>query len=130
MNQTNTQRLAEWASGELSTTADGRTDVVFGELYFHLPSGSEVFGQAPLPNNPQAMMQPPTPRGQREPAPLPLQPIHTTTEALIVGLRYAGGDGPVAQRGDAQVTTYRNDASTLGAALAEANAEYNLYECR
>ena len=125
-DQANTQRLAGRVSGKLNTTADGRTDVVFGELYFHLPSGSEVFGQAPLPNNPQAMMQPPTPHGQRAPAPLPLQPIHTTTEALIVGLRYAGGDGPVAQRGDAQVTTYRNDASTLGAALTEANAEYNV----
>jgi predicted chitinase len=127
-DQVNLQRVVGRANGELSTAADGRTDVVFGEMYFHLPSGAQVFGQAPLPNHPQAMMQPPTPHGQRlAPAPLPLQPIHATTEALIVGVRYAGGDGPVAQRGDAHVTTRRNDATTLGAALTETNAEYNLY---
>jgi predicted chitinase len=127
-DQVNLKRLVGRASGELSTAADGRTDVVFGEMYFHLPSGAQVFGQEPLPNSPQAMMQPPKPPGQRlAPAPVPLQNIGTTTEALIVGVRYAGGDGPVAQRGDAQITTYRNDGSTLGAALNENNAEYNLY---
>jgi predicted chitinase len=127
-DQVNLQRLVGRASGELSTAADGRTDVVFGEMYFHLPSGAQVFGQEPLPNSPQAMMQPPKPPGQRlAPAPVPLQNIGTTTEALIVGVRYAGGDGPVAQRGDAQITTYRNDGSTLGAPLTETHAEYNLY---
>jgi hypothetical protein len=127
-DQTNLQRLVGRANGELNTAADGRTDVVFGEMYFHVPSGAQVFGQEPLPNSPQAMMQPPKPPGQRvAPAPVPLQNIGTTTEALIVGVRYAGGDGPVAQRGDAQITTYRTDATTLGAPLTETHAEYNLY---
>jgi predicted chitinase len=127
-DQVNLQRLVGRASGELNTAADGRMDAVFGEMYFHLPSGAQVFGQEPLPNSPQAMMQPPKPLGQRlAPAPVPLQNIGTTTEALIVGVRYAGGDGPVAQRGDAQVTTYRNDGTTVGAALTETHAEYNLY---
>jgi predicted chitinase len=127
-DQVNLQRLVGRASGELNTAADGRMDAVFGEMYFHLPSGTQVFGQEPLPNSPQAMMQPPKPLGQRlAPAPVPLQNIGTTTEALIVGVRYAGGDGPVAQRGDAQVTTYRNDGTTVGAALTETHAEYNLY---
>ena len=126
-DQANMQRLAGRASGELNTVSDGRTDVVFGELYFHLPSGAQVFGQEPLPNNPQAMMQPPTLRGQQAPAPQPLQPIHTTNEELIVGLRYAGGEGAVAHRGNAQLTSYRPDGRTVGSVLTEANAEYNLY---
>jgi predicted chitinase len=72
-------------------------------------------------------MQPPTPRGQPAPAPVALQPAHTTTEALIVGLRYAAGEGALADRGDATLTTYRPDGSTVGNALSENNAEYNLY---
>jgi len=126
-DQDNVVRLAGRASGDLTTAAHGRTDAVFGEMYFHLPSGAQVFGQQPLPNNPQAMMQPPTPHGQRAPAPQALQPIHTTSEELIIGLRYAGGEGAVGHRGDASITTYRPDGSGVGTALTEADAEYNLF---
>lgn len=123
----NVERLTGRANGDLNTAADGRTNAVFGEMYFHLPSGAQVFGQQPLPDNPQAMMQPPTPRGQRAPAAQPLQPIHTTNEELFVGLRYAGGEGAVGHRGDAAITTYRPDGSEVGAALTEDDAEYTLY---
>lgn len=126
-DQDNLPRLAGRASGEMNTATNGRTDAIFGELYFHLPAGAPVFAQEPLPNHVQAMMQPPTPHGQPAPAPQALQPVHTTTETLVVGLRYAAGEGAVAVRGDATLTTYRPDASTVGNALTENNTEYNLY---
>ena len=123
-DDTNLTRLVGRASGDLQLTANGRTDAVYGEMYFHLPAGAQVFAQRPLPNKAQAMMQPP---GQPAPAPQPLQAAHTTADALIVGLRYAGGEGAVGDRGDAYVTTYQLDGTPLGAALQENDAEYNLY---
>ena len=130
-DQANVARLAGRASGDLSPATDGRTDAVYGEMYFHLPSGAHVFAQQPLPNNVAAMMQPPrpvgTPRSHPAPAPQALQPVHTTTEVLIVGLRHAGGDGAAGSRGDAYLSTYRPDGSTVGVALEEHDAEYDLY---
>jgi predicted chitinase len=111
-------------SGDLPLTTDGRTDTVYGEMYFHLPAGAQVFGQRPLSNNAQAMMQPP---GQPAPAPQPLPAVHTTADALVVGLRYAAGEGAAGNRGDAYLTTYRMDGTTLGAAIEENDGEYNLY---
>jgi predicted chitinase len=120
----NLVRLVGRASGDLPLTADGRADAVYGALYFHLPAGAQVFGQQPLANHAQAMTQPP---GRPAPPPQPLQPVHTTTEELIVGLRYAAGEGAAGDRGDAYLTTYRPDGTPLGAALQENDAEYNLY---
>ena len=130
-DEANMARLAGRASGELNTAADGRTNAVFGQMYFLLPAGAQVFAQEPLPNHVAAMMQPPrpagTPRSQPAPAPQPLPPVHTTTETLIVGLRHAGGDGAAGNRGDVYLSTYRPDSSTVGAALEEHDAEYDLY---
>jgi predicted chitinase len=124
----NIGRLMGRAAGDVALSADGRTDALYGEMYFHIPVGAQVFAQKPLPNNATAMMQPPTPQGQRTPpAPIALQTVHTTAEALIVGLRYAGGDGAVADRGDAYLTTHQIDGTALGAAVNENDAEYNLY---
>jgi hydroxyethylthiazole kinase len=126
-DEANLARLVGRTNGELNIAADGRTDAVFGEIYFDLPAGAQVYAQEPLANRVQAMMRPPTPRGQPAPAPQPLQPVHTTAEPFIVGVRYAAGEGAVGHRGDAAITTYRPDGSTVGAALNENNAEYNLY---
>ncbi|GAA5178674.1 M23 family metallopeptidase [Niveibacterium umoris] len=124
----NLQRLVGRTTGDLPLDRDGRSDVVFGELYFHLPAGTPVFGEQPLPNNSVAHRQPPAPRrGSPLPPATPLQAAHTTTEAVVIGLRYAHGEGTDGHRGDAAVTTYRLDGSTEGAALTEADAEYNLY---
>ncbi|MCY7281523.1 MAG: M23 family metallopeptidase [Sphingomonas bacterium] len=120
----NLARLAGRASGDLPLTADGRTDAVYGEMYFHVPAGAQVFGQAPLPNHAQAMRQP---AGNPAPPPAALPAVHTTAAALIVGLRYAGGEGAAANRGDAYLRTYGLDGTALGAALEENDAEYGLY---
>jgi predicted chitinase len=123
-DDTNLARLAGRRTGDLPTATDGRTDAVYGEMYFHLPAGTAVYGQQPLSNSAQAMMQPP---GRPAPPPQALQPVHTTTAEQIVGLRHAGGEGLVAQRGDAWVTTYRLDGTTVGDPMREPGAEYDLY---
>jgi predicted chitinase len=127
-DDSNLAHLIGRATGDLPLTQNGRTDALYGEMYFHIPAGAQVFAQKPLLNNATAMVQPPTPQGQRTPpAPVALQAVHTTAEALIVGLRYAGGDGAVADRGDAYLTTHQIDGTALGAAVNENDAEYNLY---
>ena len=121
----NLQRLIGRQTGDLNTGADGRSDVVFGELYFRLPAETAVYASAPLDNNPVAYHRPRgTPANQ--PA-VPLAAAYTTTDTLIVGLRYAAGEGAAGERGQAYLSTYAEDGTPVGAALPEPDAEYNLY---
>lgn len=125
----NLPRLIGRASGDLNTGADGRTDAVYGEMHFHLPAGTAVYAEEPLKNNPVAHRQPPAPQsGAALPPTVPLAAVHTTTAPLFVGLRYAGGEGGTGNRGDAYNSTYHPDGTTLGAALEENDAEYNIYQ--
>ena len=130
-DDTNLARLVGRATGELPSTANGRTDAVYGEIYFHLPGATQIFAQKPLHTSATAMMQPPRP--PHTPASHPLPPLqalpvaHTTTTGLIVGVHYAGGEGAAGNRGDATVITYEINGSTVGTALEENEAEYNLY---
>ena len=124
----NLARLVGRASGDLNTAVDGRVDAVYGELYFRLPAGTRIYAAAPLNNNPVAHRQPPAPTPRAAlPAPVPLTETHTTATPLFVGLRYAGGEGLAANRGDATLSTYRENGTPLGTALEENDAEYNLY---
>ncbi|MEO6856384.1 MAG: M23 family metallopeptidase [Rhodoferax sp.] len=139
----NLARLVGRSTGDLSLTNDGRTDVLFGEMYFYLPAGTPVYPAKPLPQYVQAMVQPPAVPSQRgqpaapRPAPQPLQAVHTTADALVVGLLYAGGAGVVNQRGDAVLTSYHLDGTPVSAPAAttdsppivirETGAEYQLY---
>lgn len=124
----NLRKLVGRDSGDLPLDADGRTDVLFGEMYVHVPAGAQVYGQRPLDHSVQAMMQPPTPRGQPRPAPVALQAVGTTDVELIIGLRYAGGEGAAGHRGSLFVTSYRVDGTTVGDPLEEADADYDLYD--
>ena len=120
------------ATGKLSLTADGRTDALFGEMYFHLPAGTPVYASKPLPQFVQAMTHPATAPGRHghghahpqapdsQPTSLPV--AYTTTSAFVVGMRYADG-----APGDAVLTTYHLDGSIEGAHLTEPEAEYKLY---
>ncbi|WP_426753476.1 hypothetical protein [Myxococcus sp. Y35] len=111
-DDTHLSRLVGRASGELNTGADGRTQVVFGEIYVRVPAGAAVFAQRPDAN-------------QTQPA---AAPVHTTTEDLFVGIRYSDGHGLAGNRGDAYVTTYLVDGSVVGTTLEEDAAEYGLYQ--
>lgn len=124
----NLAQLVGRNANDLSVTADGRTDAVYGEMYFCLPAGTPIYGEAPSKNNPIAhRVQANSRRGAASPA-QPLTAAHTTGSQLFVGLRYAGGEGPVGNRGDAYITTYQPDGATLDTALEENDAEYNLYK--
>ena len=93
--------LIRRGNGDLNTNADGRTDAVFGDIYFKLPADMQVYPQRPGLNQT-------TGTGGA-----------ALGEELFIGIRYGGGN--------AQVTTYRLNATTLGAALPENGAEYSLY---
>lgn len=107
----NLSRLTGRQSGELPLGVDGRSSVVFGEMYFHLPAGSHIYSKQPQANSA-------TPSDA---------PAYTTENDLFVGLRYAEGDGVIGQRGNATIATYHSDGTSEGEPLIERDAEYNLY---
>ncbi len=121
----NLRLLTGRTEGDLAVDRDGRCDAVFGELYFRLPAGTSIYPSQPLDNDPVAHHRPPN-QPVTQPA-VPLVATSRTTEALIVGLRYASGDGVANQRGSAYLTTYREDGTPIGEPLCEQDAEYNLY---
>lgn len=126
----NLARLVGRTSGDLATTADGRLDAVYGQMYFTLPGGTPFYGQKPLDHLPAAHIQPPKPSAN---APLPpvqaLQPAFTSGAdgALIVALHYAGGEGADGHRGSAYLSTLQPDGTSVGTELEEPDGEYNLY---
>ncbi|GAA5786803.1 M23 family metallopeptidase [Chitiniphilus shinanonensis] len=127
----NLQHLIGRNQGQVATDRDGRSDVVFGEIYARLPSGTPVYtlpeGHRLLDNSAAAQSQGPAPRaGAQRPPAQALAAATATTIDCYIGLRYAMGDGPAANRGDLTLTTYREDGSACGQ-RREANGEYNLY---
>lgn len=125
----NLRKLAGRTGGAVERTRDGRTDAVYGSMYFLLPAGSRVFGAQPVPHLTAAHRQPPKPNAK---APLPplvaLDPVYTTDRPLIVEMRYAGGEGALDDRGDLVVTTREADGRELAAPLREEEGEYRLFE--
>jgi predicted chitinase len=119
--------LVGCATGLLNLGANGRTDAVYGEMYFHLPAGTAIYPSRPLAQFVEAMTLPAATPAAPTPLPQPLAAVHTTTVDLAIGVLYAGGQGVVAQRGDAVVSTYQMDGTIVGAALREPEAEYLLY---
>ena len=103
------RKLMGRASGELTLTADGRRDAVYGEIYFLLPVGTNFYRDRPAANQI-------TPTAAA---------VHASTDPLVVGMRYGEGDG--AHPGDAVLTTYLPNGTAVGATpLREANAEYEM----
>jgi hydroxyethylthiazole kinase len=124
-DEENLRKLIGRTSGDVPLDRDGRMDVLYGEMYFLLPIGAPIYGERPLSNSPVARV---AGRNGSPTAIQALQPVAQTAEALVVGVRYAGGQGDTGHRGDAFVTTYRLDGSTLGPPRGESEAEYKLYE--
>jgi predicted chitinase len=126
----NLPRLVGRACGDLPINADGRLDAVYGQMYFLLPGGTQFYERKPLDHLVAAHVQPPRSSARAAlPAVQPLQPCFTSGvhDILVIALRYAGGEGPTNERGDARLTTMRLDGTVIGAAPPEANAEYDLY---
>ncbi|MCA6218251.1 hydroxyethylthiazole kinase [Ideonella sp. B7] len=125
----NLKRLVGRSSGDLDTSKDGRTDAVYGQIYFLLPGGTQFFEEKPLDHMVQAHVQPPKPNKR---APLPatrsLQPVHTSVEPFVVALRFAGGEGVAGHRGSAYLESLRLDGSRIAEPLEEVDGEYDIYK--
>lgn len=125
----NLRKLAGRTSGAVDRTRDGRTDAVYGSLYFLLPAGTQLFGSQPVPHLATAHRQPPKPNSTAPlPAPVVLDPVSITDRSLIVEMHYAGGNGPLDHRGDLVVTTRETDGRPLAVPLREDEGEYRIFE--
>lgn len=109
-DEANLLKLVGRSTGRLALTGDGRSDVVFGEVYFYVPAGARLYAEKPPSNVTE-----------------PTASTEITAEALIIGIRYAGGAGVAAQRGSAWLTTYRTDGVVVGAVIEDQDADYDLY---
>lgn len=107
----NLNKLVGRSSGAVALNADGRHDAVFGEVYFHVPAGAHLYADKPAGN-------------VTAPA---AEATETTSTDLIIGIRYASGDGAAAQRGSAWLTTYNADGTVIGTPIEDRNADYELY---
>jgi hydroxyethylthiazole kinase len=99
-------------------------------MYFMLPGGTLFYDRQPLDHLTVAQIQPPKPNPRSAlPALQALEAAYTSPseETLVVGLRYAAGEGVEGHRGSAHLTTLRLDGTSLGDALEEVDAEYKLY---
>lgn len=125
----NLRCLAGRAGGKLDSARDGRTDAVYGALYFLLPAGTRVIAREPVKHMPQPHFQPlrPTPKAAL-PAPVAIAEAATTEHALVVEMRFAGGDGAPGQRGDLVVASRDLRGDPVGQALRETDADYELYD--
>lgn len=131
-DEANLEKLIGRKTGQLNTATNGRTNALFGDIYFHLPAGTPIFATKPLPQYAAATTLTAATPARSGQAAIPaerraLTPTHTTTLELVIGLHYAGGEGLAAQRGDAVLTTYKLNGDTEGPALRETEAEYVLY---
>ncbi len=88
---------------EVNTTAHGRSDSVFGEIYFQLPGGTHFYATKPA----DSVTTPPSATNP---------PVYTVEEdnSFYVGMRYRAGDGPAAQRGDVFFLAYTNRTIEVG----------------
>lgn len=93
--------------GNRKVPGTGRTDAVYGEIYFNLPTGTRFFQTQPPAN-----LIAPTAAA-----------LYTTTAPMVVGIRYGNGDG--AQPGAGNIRSYQGSAE-IGTPLIEADAEYDL----
>lgn len=102
----NLRRLTGRATGNLPTGANGRVDAVYGDTYVHLPAGAVFYRTRP-------------PHPATTGANITLPPVvHTSTEELFVGIHLEGS---------AALSTWRANGEPLGAAVVEANDEYDMY---
>ncbi|WP_078121033.1 hypothetical protein [Thiosocius teredinicola] len=133
-------------TGELSTASDGRTDVLYGDVYFQLPAGTQFFADKPGATEVTPKAKPAyTLKGTLdEIAPFisakpdwgKLEEAWKTGKAqmpaaefpLYVGLRYRAGDGPTNERGDAYLHSYVMQGHELGKPIVERDTEYELYQ--
>lgn len=123
----NLQRLVNRSTGDLTVTADGRTDVLFGSTYLLVPAGEALYPSKPLSNSTTAMTSVPPAHHGGPTTTQALASTGQTSEQLVVRLHYNDGHGAAQHRGDAVVSSFRPDGTVVGADITEADAEYQLF---
>ncbi len=120
----NLATLTGRTSGPLATTADGRADIVFGEVYFIIPAGTPIYANEPAHFRADGQVQSPP---SKTPSSRPFTQVQaaasTTAAELIVGVRADRwlGSAP----GGPGTTTYRQDGSEQGT-VADSASEFTL----
>ena len=103
-SESNLKKIMGRTQGELDLSKEGRTNIVYGDNHFYLPSGTDFYATQPTA------------------APLPAS--YTSSADLFISLHF--------DKGQASLSTYQEKEgqySTLGEPLqAEADYEYNLYK--
>jgi hypothetical protein len=108
----NLLKLTGRATGTLAVNINGRSDAIYGEVYFQIPAGTRLFTSKPADN----ITMPTT------------SVAEITTTDLFIGIRYASGDGAAAQRGSAWISTYQIDGTMLGTPVEEKDADYDMFD--
>jgi len=121
-DDTNLEKLIGRTTGTLDIRHDGRTDAVFGTMYFMLPAQTPIYAddlgvlQSALHEGNAAARQIAATRYAEARA---AEPAYKTTSELFVGIAY--------ESGSATVSTWQEDGTPVGQALPEPDAEYGLY---
>lgn len=101
----NLEKIVGRSSGDLALDKDGATEVLYGDIHFHLPAGTVFMSDNPLRK-----------RRPNESAP---SVAYTATEDLFIGIRYAGAG---------HVATRQLDGSQVGTTLTEPDFEYDIFK--
>lgn len=119
----NAKKMMGRLNGETDISRNGRSDAVFGDIYFYLPSGTPFYEAEPAPNLAVAQAKTVTsgPRKAQQQT-TPLSPIFTSEKGMIVGI--GTRVDRVFKPGDAIVTSYSPDGNVIGSPLREPEADY------
>jgi len=101
----NLERLIGRKTDALPATGNGRTDALYGETYFSLPSGTPYFAEEPLCHSAAALHLQPV-AGKKESVVVAMKASGVTSNALFVSVDYVDGDR--------WVTAYCADGTQVG----------------
>lgn len=104
-NDTNLDKIVGHTMPVLSVKENGRTNILYGEIYFSLPVGTTILSAKPLP---------PGSNNGTPPA-----VVHSSNIQLYIGIVYAGAGF---------VRTYDENGAEIGTAINEPDFEYTIFE--
>ncbi|MCW7549295.1 M23 family metallopeptidase [Photorhabdus sp. APURE] len=107
-DDTNLMKLVGRTKSELDITQNGRTDVVYGDMHFYLPSGTAFYEKAP----------------KRDPMITREKAQYTSVEPLFITMNFDKGQCTMTSRRQNRNGHYE----TVGEALVSENYEYDLYK--
>ncbi|WP_434525475.1 M23 family metallopeptidase [Photorhabdus asymbiotica] len=107
-DDSNLEKLVGRTASELDITQDGRTDVVYGDMHFYLPTGTAFYAKAP----------------EKDPALTREKAQYTSVEPLFITMSFDKGQCTMTTRRQTRNGHYE----TVGEDLVSENYEYDLYK--